>query len=205
MFSSWVSLAVMKKHEHSGCTKKTFENPEEILLLAGVVKGNCFLDVGAGSGYLSIAASVIVGASGMVYALDSHKASVETIEQEVSDKNISNIKTMHADAVKNIPLDRDIVDVCLMSNMMHGFAANEESDKVLKNINAVMKENSKLIIIDFNKADASYGPPISIRLTPEDVENIVSPYGYVLQKQFNIGLNHYAAVFNKVSLQDKHC
>ena len=33
----------MKKHEHTGCTKKTFENPKEILLLAGIEKGNSLM------------------------------------------------------------------------------------------------------------------------------------------------------------------
>ena len=60
-------------------------------------------------------------------------------------------------------------------------------------------------IIDFKKIETSFGPPISIKLTPGDVEDIVSPYGYALNKQFNVGLNHYGIVFKKISLQDKHC
>ena len=36
-----------------------------------------------------------------------------------------------------------------MSNVVHGFVANEEMDKVLKNINAVLKDDGKLIIIDY--------------------------------------------------------
>lgn len=63
----------MTKHEHSGCTRKTFENPKEVLLSAGVGKGEVLVDIGSGSGYLSIAASEIVGADTMVYALDAHE------------------------------------------------------------------------------------------------------------------------------------
>jgi ubiquinone/menaquinone biosynthesis C-methylase UbiE len=197
----------MKKHEHSGCTKKTFDNPKEILLLAGIEKGNSLLDIGTGSGYFSIVASEIVGADGIVYALDIHEASIDALKQELSDhdKGITNIKPILADIVKGIPLPRDIIDVCLMSNVVHGFVANEEIDKVLRNTNVVLKEDGKLVIIDFNKTDASFGPPVSIRLSPDEVEDIVSPYGYALKNKFDIGLAHYAIVFQRICLQDKHC
>jgi ubiquinone/menaquinone biosynthesis C-methylase UbiE len=195
----------MKKHEHSGCIKKTFENPKELLLLAGVEKGNSLLDIGTGTGYLSIAASEIVGVGGTIYALDIYQASIDALNQELSSKGIANVKPILADAVKVISIARNTIDICLMSNVLHGFVANEEIDMVLKNISEVLKEDGKLIIIDFKKAETLFGPPISVKLSVEEVENIVSAYGYVLNKEFTVGENHYGVVLNKVSLQNKFC
>ena len=104
----------MKKHEHSGCTIKTFDNPKEILILAGIEKSNSMLDVGTGSGYLSLWASEIVGSDAIIYALDSHEASIEALKQELTDKGITNIKPVLADVVQGIPLYRHycpVVDV----------------------------------------------------------------------------------------------
>jgi ubiquinone/menaquinone biosynthesis C-methylase UbiE len=173
--------------------------------LAGVEKGNSLLDIGTGTGYLSIAASEIVGVGGTIYALDIYQASIDALNQELSSKGIANVKPILADAVKVISIARNTIDICLMSNVLHGFVANEEIDMVLKNISEVLKEDGKLIIIDFKKAETLFGPPISVKLSVEEVENIVSAYGYVLNKEFTVGENHYGVVLNKVSLQNKFC
>jgi ubiquinone/menaquinone biosynthesis C-methylase UbiE len=193
------------KHVHSGCTKKSFENPKEILVAAGVGKDGVLLDIGSGSGYFSVAASEISGAGGMVYALDAHGESVEALSKELSGRNLTNVKTILADAAKVIPLDRESVDTCLMSNVVHGFVANREMVRVLSNVNEVLKDKGKLIVIDFKNIETPYGPPLSIRLSPEEVEHVVEPFGYDLIKQINVGPDHYGLVFEKHSLQGKCC
>jgi ubiquinone/menaquinone biosynthesis C-methylase UbiE len=195
----------VEKHAHSGCRRKPFENPKEILAAAGVGKNEVMLDIGSGSGYLSVAASEITGAGGMVYSLDSHGGSVEALSKELSGKKITNVKSILADAAQAIPLDRDSVDTCLMSNVVHGFVANGEMERILSNVNEVLKDKGKLIVIDFKNTETPYGPPLSIRLSPEEVERIVEPYGYDLIKQINVGPAHYGLVFEKHSLQGKSC
>jgi ubiquinone/menaquinone biosynthesis C-methylase UbiE len=196
----------MKKHEHSGCAGRSFENPHEVLTSAGLKNGNFVLaDIGTGTGYLSIAAAEIMGSVSKVYALDSHEESIKVLAKELAEKGISNISAIKADAVNGIPLQRDTVDICLMSNVVHGFAANGEMDKVIKNIDAILKDEGKIMIIDFKKVETPAGPPLEIRLNPDEVENIVESYGYVLVRNFNAGQDHYGLVFNKACLQDKVC
>ena len=196
----------MKKHDHSGCTRKTLENPREILVKAGLKNGNSvLLDIGTGSGYLSISASEIMGDDSTVYAIDSHEEAIETLNKQLSEKEIKNIFAIKADAVNGIPVQRDYVDICLMSNVVHGFVANSEMDKVLQNLNSVLKDEGQLIIIDFNKNDTSFGPPSEIRVNPNEVEDILEPYGYVMTSSFDIGVNQYCATFIKKCLQAKYC
>jgi len=174
--------------------------------MAGIKSGDMvMLDIGAGSGYLSIAGAEIMGSGSKVFAIDSYEGSVKTLEKELTEKGIKNVTAINADAVNQIPLQRDLVDICLMSNVVHGFAANGEMDRVLKNINAVLKDEGKLIIIDFKKIETPIGPPLDIRLDPDEIEDMVSPYGYALNGNFNAGASHYGIVFKKVSLQDKSC
>ena len=198
-----------KKHEHSGKARKSFTKPKKILMKAGVKEGAfTMIDIGSGTGYLSLAAAEIMGNGSKVYALDSYGESVASLEKELADKGIENVSAIKADAVNEIPLQKDTVDICLMSNVVHGFSANGEMEKVLKNINKVIKEDGRLIVIDFKKGIsllALFGPPQSIRLNPEEVESIVSPYGFALEGSFNIGFMHYGIIFKKVSLQDKFC
>jgi ubiquinone/menaquinone biosynthesis C-methylase UbiE len=195
----------MKKHEHSGAARKHFENPSQILLDAGLKPGDVFLDVGTGLGYMAVAAAEIVGSASKVYAIDIYEQSKAALNKEILDKDIKNLVTINADAVKEIPIARNTVDVCLMSNVIHGFAANNELDTVMKSINRVLNEEGKIIAIDFKKIDTGFGPPLNIRLSKEDVDEKLAPYGYKLEKDFDAGSDHYCLVFQRVSLQDKFC
>ena len=196
----------MKKHEHSGCPKRTLENPHEILVKAGIQKGKyVLLDIGTGSGYLAVISAEIMGSGSTVYALDCNKETVKILEKELSDKGIKNIFALEADAVNEFPIKRDSADICIMSNVVHGFVPNREMEKILQNLNIVLKDDGKLIIIDFKKDDLSFGPPIEMRLDIKELEDILEPYGYILINSFDAGVNQYCAVFKKNCLQNKWC
>jgi len=196
----------MKKHEHSGCPKRTLENPHEILVKAGIQKGKyVLLDIGTGSGYLAVISAEIMGSGSTVYALDCNKETVKILEKELSNKGIKNIFALEADAVNKFPIKRDSADICIMSNVVHGFVPNREMEKILQNLNIVLKDDGKLIIIDFKKDDLSFGPPIEMRLDIKELEDILEPYGYILINSFDAGVNQYCAVFKKNCLQNKWC
>jgi ubiquinone/menaquinone biosynthesis C-methylase UbiE len=196
----------MKKHEHSGNPRKTLENPKEVLIKAGLEKGDfTLLDIGTGSGYLSLTAAEIMGNSSTVYAIDSHEETIKILDSHLSEKEIKNVFAIKADAVNEIPIKRDSVDICIMSNVVHGFVANNEMEKVLQNLSSVLKDDGKLIVIDFNKKDTSFGPPSEIRVNPDQLEDILEPYGYSLVSNFDIGVNQYCATFKKCCLQAKWC
>lgn len=193
------------KHEHSGCTKRTFENPREVLLSAGLPAGDVLLDIGTGSGYLAITAAEIMGAAGKVFALDTHAESIAALARGLAARGVVNVSAMQADVVETIPVPRGTVDVCLMSNVLHGFAANGELDAVMKNVNKVLKEDGEIIIIDFIKADTGFGPPVPVRLSPDEAEMLIAPYGYKLLKKWDVQSSHYGLVLKRVSLQEKYC
>jgi len=195
----------MKKHEHSGNPRKHFENPGQILLDAGLQKGDSFLDIGAGSGYMAFAAAEIAGDAAKVYAVDSHQESIGALNSEVFVKGIKNIFAVKADAAKELPVPNGTISVCLMSNVIHGFAANDELDAVMKNVNRALREEGKIIVIDFKKNNTDFGPPPEIRLSPDEIEEKLAPYGYKLKKSFEAGPSHYCLVFQRTSLQDKYC
>ncbi|GAB1401458.1 methyltransferase domain-containing protein [Elusimicrobiota bacterium] len=196
----------MERHEHSGKPRKTLENPKEVLVKAGLEKGNfVLLDIGTGSGYLALNASEIMGNTSTVYAVDSHEETIKILESQLSEKEIKNIFAIKTDVVNEISVQRDSVDICLMSNVVHGFVANNEMEKVLQNLSSVLKDDGKLIIIDFNKNDTSFGPPLEIRLNPDEVQTILEPYGYEMINSFEVGVNQYCATFTKKCLQAKWC
>ncbi len=185
-------------HHHAGKSSKAYLNAERVLQGTGLKSGDRFLDVGCGEGYFSIAAAKIVGNKGKVYAIDSDKEAIVVLKQQIRSENIINIEAIVADVTQKMPLPKAVIDVCLMANVMHGFQANGEVPGVMTEIAGVMKAGGMLAVVEFQKVAGPPGPPISIRMTPEELKDLVSGYGFKQAKVVDVGPFHYAAMFRAV-------
>lgn len=185
-------------HRHAGMSSKAFLNAERVLRETGLKRSDSFLDVGCGEGHFSIAASKIVGSKGKVYALDSYEKSIAALKDQIHLEHITNIEAIVADVTRQMPLPDAIIDVCLMANVMHGFLANGEVAGVMTETVRVMKAGSTLVVVEFQKIDGPPGPPISIRMTPEELEAPISGYGFKKDRVVEVGPIHYAAMFRTV-------
>ena len=186
-----------KKHLHGGMSSEGFFQPDLILKELGNLEGKNFLDVGCGDGHFSLATSKLVGDKGKVLAIDIDKKSIDTLQKEIKTSNIKNVNALVLDITKGTPLKNNSIDVCIMVNVLHGFAANKEIDTVLKELIRLLKVNGAIVIIDFKKINGTPGPDLSIRLSPEDVKNIFSLYNYKTEKIFKVGSFHYGMIFHK--------
>ena len=185
-------------HHHAGKSSKAYLNAERVLQETGLKSGDNFLDIGCGDGYFSIAASKIVSNKGKVYALDSYEKSIVALKQQIHRESIGNIEAIVADVTKKMPLPDATTDVCLMANVVHGFLANGEVPSVMAETARVMKAGSTLAVVEFQKIAGPPGPPISIRMTPEELEDLISGYGFKKNKVAEVGPFHYAAMFRTI-------
>ncbi|MDI6850995.1 MAG: class I SAM-dependent methyltransferase [bacterium] len=155
---------------------------EKALREIGLKTGDTLLDAGCGEGRFSIPASEIVGVSGKVYAVDISKESIKILKENIKKHNIKNIEAFTGDITKKLPIDDESIDVVLMANILHGLNVNKKVESALKEMYRVLKPNGSLAIIDFKKIDGPPGPSKSIRLAPEEVEEIISKYGFKKKK-----------------------
>ena len=179
------------RHVHHSRSSKDILSAMEVLEAVGLEIGDIFLDAGCGDGYISIAASNLVGDRGKIYALDVYPESNETVKKEIEDKKLDNTHAILADISKNIPLDSDSIDIVLMANVLHGFVADEEVEKVMSNIVEVLKLGGVFAVVEFRKLEGSKGPPFNIRISPEEVSIILKDYGFDITDELEIGQYHY--------------
>ena len=182
-----------KKHGHVHHSKSTRDilSVDKVLSAAGLKSGDVFLDAGCGDGYISIAASPLVGGEGKVYAIDVYPESIEIVKKDVQKKGIKNLEAIIADLTSEIPLIDDSVDLCVMANVLHGFAENNELDKVLPEIKRVIKLGGIFSVVEFKKIEGLQGPPFEVRLNPQDVENVLIKYGFEVTETVEVGKYHY--------------
>jgi len=186
-----------ERHEHAGKTSRAYLNAGTVVAGTGVQAGDTFLDVGCGDGYFSLEASRVVGAGGRVYAIDSYEASISALKEQIGREGLGNIEAIAADATDRVPLDDGTVDACLLANVLHGFAANREVERAMREIARVLRAGGILAVVEFTKVSGPPGPPLSIRIAPEELESMVAPYGFEKAESFGVGPHHYEMVLRR--------
>jgi ubiquinone/menaquinone biosynthesis C-methylase UbiE len=186
-----------KRHEHRGMSSKGFLDAGKVLRYIGIKEGDRFLDLGCGDGHFSIAASQAVGKDGLVYAFDVDEESIAQLQSVIAEKKITNIKASVVDITKKLPLADESISLAFMSNVLHGLVENGEADSTLNEIARVTPYNGKLAIVEFKKQESPMGPPLSIRLNPDDVEILARGYGFSKESDHEVGQYNYALILRK--------
>ncbi len=186
-----------KRHEHHGMSSKDFLDAGKVLRFIGINEGEKFLDLGCGDGHFSIAASQAVGKNGGAYAFDMDDESIAKLKKEITDRRLDNIEASVVDITKKLPLADESISLAFMSNVLHGLVENDEADSTLEEIARVTAYNGRLAIVEFKKQESPHGPPLSIRLSPEDVETLARGYGFSKESVQEVGSHHYAIILRK--------
>ena len=192
-----------KKHEikPTGAGKSSFGliDTAKFFQEIDLKKGITFLDVACGRGNYSLAVSEIIGRSGRVYAVDLWEEGISSLRNEAAAKGIQNIVSFVSDASQHIPAENNSVDVCLMATVLHDFVGDKVEPGVMKEIVRVIQPDGVLAIVEFYKKEGPPGPPKPVRLSPQEVDEILSPYGFKQDRLTDIGPDNYLQIFNNTA------
>ncbi len=153
-----------------------------------------FLDLGCGRGDYTLAAAEIIGPGGKVYGVDGWQEGLDELERRASARGLENIVTIRANLNEHIPLEDGTVDVCFMGSVLHDLLREASGEVVLDEIVRVLKPGGRLAIVEFHKIENSPGPPLSVRLLPEETEGVVTPFGFVRERVIEVGPFHYLLI-----------
>jgi len=192
-----MSIKHDKKHQHAGKSSQAFLKPENIIDPIGLQKGDKILDVGCGNGYVSLYAASFVGDDGSVYGVDSDQVAIDALNEAIETRNLKNMIAKKEDVTKGLSVAPHCIDICLMVNVFHGFVMNEELDDVFRTVNHFLRDQSKLILVDFKKGKDIPGPPQELRLAISEAKQIVLRYGFEYLKTYSPGPYHYGLIFVK--------
>ena len=183
-----------------GAGKSSFEliDPKILAETLPIKPGSVVLDLACGKGTYSTFLSEIVGEQGLVYAVDMWQEGLLLLDQEIENRNITNIMTILGDATKNFGVDEYHIDLCLMSTVLHDFEEANQTDAVLKQVKPLLKPNGCLAVIEFKKIEGPPGPPIKIRLSENEVNKIVTGYNFRKIKTVEVGNFNYMMTFQSI-------
>lgn len=184
----------------TGAGKNSFDliDTQKFFQVLDLQSGISFLDVASGKGKYSLAVSDIIGPQGYVFAVDLWAEGIEMLINAAKERGIKNITTFVGDAGRRIPVEDQSIDVCLMSTVLHDFVRDRIDRGVLNEIVRVIKPTGILAVMEFKKIDGPPGPAVHIRLAPEEVMTILSPYDFKNIRTTDVGPYNYLMTFNKI-------
>ena len=118
---------------------------EMTLDLAGIVPGDKVLDVGCGTGTLTIAAKTRAGASGEVHGIDAAPEMVEVASRKAAQTGVD--VDFQVGLIEDVPFPDDKFDLVLSSLMLHHLPEDLKHRGFVE-IRRVLKPSGRFLAVD---------------------------------------------------------
>jgi ubiquinone/menaquinone biosynthesis C-methylase UbiE len=182
-------------HHHKGKSSERFLNKEVILEALNIQPGQTILDAGCGNGYMAKIFSQKVTPAGKVYALDPDEEALATLRKETQG---TNIEALTGDITQLTPIKPSSVDLMYLSTVVHGFS-KQKMKALSEEAQRLLKPGAILAIVEIDKKETPFGPPLNIRFSPEELQEIV-PFAPL--KTIQVGEYFYLQLFQNKAKQE---
>jgi ubiquinone/menaquinone biosynthesis C-methylase UbiE len=192
----------MSQNKPPGAGKSSFDlvDPQAVFHALGLTGSTVFLDLGCGPGDYLLAAANRIGPEGKLYGVDAWEEGVHRLRKKILGKGFNNIQVLLSDVTKSVPLPDSSVDICLMGTVLHDFARDGGEQGALRETARMLKVGGIFGIVEFKKIDGPPGPPIHIRLSREEVESLIKPFGFTPTGIVDTGPFTYMIVASKLAV-----
>jgi ubiquinone/menaquinone biosynthesis C-methylase UbiE len=118
---------------------------EETVNLAQVKPGDCILEIGCGTGTLTLAAKRRAGASGKAFGIDIIPGMIEASQRKAAEANEE--ITFRSGSIDDIPFSANQFDVVMCSFMIFHMSETTRR-KGIAEIHRVLKPQGRLLVLD---------------------------------------------------------
>ena len=170
--------------------RDAWQKPHEVIEALALKPDAVVADLGAGTGYFAMRLAHMVS-KGRVYGVDLEPKMVKYLAERAKKEGLKNLS-----AVQGTPSDAKLpakVDLVLLVDVYHHIDAREA---YFGKLAAALKPGGRVAIIDFN-ATSKVGPPLSERMTAEQVNAEMTKVGYRQSGSHGFLPNQYFLVFER--------
>ena len=174
-----------------------FSDPIKNLKQFGLGDSMVVVDLGAGTGFYSIPAALMVP-NGKVYAIEVQKDYMLTIKDKATQANINNLECLWGDIEKRggTKLGDSIIDAIIASNIL---SQVENKNKFLEEIDRILKSKGRILLVDWSNNWLSIVSSGFKNIVPkETAKDLFESKGFVFEKEIDAGPHHYGMIFKKV-------
>ena len=175
-----------------------FLDPESVVYMLSLKPGQKVVDFGCGSGRYSIPMAKAVSPNGKVYAIDIQDMLVHTTENESRREGIQEdvVVGVVADLEKegSTNIKDQSIDLVLISNTLF---LVDKKENLVKEASRILKNNARLVVIDWVDSFSGLGPPSDMLVLQEEVVDMAEKYGLSFYREYPPSAHHYILEFRK--------
>lgn len=168
-----------------------FSNPVHNLTALGLRDTDIVADLGAGTGFYSVAAGHMVP-HGRVYAVEIQKDFLPTIKNKAHDAHLKNVEIIWGDVEKpgGTGIGDNVADAVIASNILLQVT---DKDKFVSEVKRILKPGGKVLIIDWRDH-----APLHKHIVPKDrARDLFTHKGFSLEREVDAGAHHYGIILRK--------
>jgi len=173
------------------------QDPDIVFGELNLKEGSTFLDLGCGPGDYSIHAAEIIGNTGLILSVDRDKLMTEEVENKAKKHALGNIQTLVQNITEPLPFRDSSVDVCLISTVLHCLNLKEQGPGLCLDIHRILKPTGQLFVLECKKEEMDFGPPLHIRISAEDIEDVFAQHGFQRAGYEDLGFNYLVRFIKK--------
>lgn len=171
-------MSAHSPHHPTGAGKTSFDliNADLLFNALDLKPGDVFLDLACGRGVYTLAIAERFGQAGRIIGVDLWAEGIDQLNAEAQSRGLSAVEGLVGDAGAKIPAADASVDVLLIATALHDFYNDGIADEALREITRTIKPDGRIVIVEFKKVDGPPGPPITSRLAPDDVTDLLASH-----------------------------
>jgi len=172
-----------------------FSDPVKNLKMFGLKETDIVADLGAGTGFYSIAAGHMVP-KGRVYAVEIVKDFLTTIKNKVKEAHLNNVEILWGDIEKigGTKIKDNTLDAVLASNVLSQVT---DKEKFILETKRILKNKGRVLLVDWSDVSSSVGPNLGGVISKNKMREMFERKGFILERDINAGAHHYGMIFTK--------
>ena len=173
-----------------------FADPEKILKNFGIGSNIVIADLGAGSGFYSIASAHLAN-EGKVYVVDVQKDFLTSIKVKAEKEGLRNLEYIWGDIEKigGTKIADAIVDVVVLSNVLF---LSDLKKKIIEETKRILKNGGRVLFVEWSEA-SFIGPRQDQIVTQSGAKAMFIEQGFTFDRDIvGVGDHHYGMMFKKL-------
>jgi ubiquinone/menaquinone biosynthesis C-methylase UbiE len=184
-------------HQPHGAGRSSFQlvDSEKLIKALNLKPDTILVDLGCGQGNYTLAMAEHIGPDGIIWAVDLWDEGIHSLKETASARGLTQVRPVLADAGQRLPLDNSRADICFMATVFHDLVHDKAHEGALPEIKRILKPGGILAIVEFNKVDGPPGPPAHVKLSPDELDDLVKPYGFARALETAVGPHNYLTAY----------
>lgn len=169
-------LHVMTAVAAQDSRRDAWQKPEEVVKSLNLKSGDVIADIGAGDGYFTWRFAEAVGPGGQALGLEVSSWQVESMKRDAERRGWDHYQAMLVET-DDPGFEARSVDVVFLCNAYHHLSNRVD---YFRKVSGGLKEDGRVVVVDFYNKRMAIGPPPSHTLAKEVVLEEMKAAGYQL-------------------------